>query len=126
MLKNLLNNTVYVKITKNQFWARHIENQKEAVVTAADAFTTKRLLVGEFSTAEKYLKGIMKTLHEEKLFSASPQVILHPMEMVEGGLSEIEERAMIELAMGAGARKVLIWLGHELSDQEALEYVKKG
>ena len=120
----LLSNTVYVKVTKNQFWVRHIEQQKEAVETALEPFTTRRLLVGEFTTAEKYLRAVIKKVHEGKWFSASPVVIIHPMEMTDGGLSQIEERAFMELAAGAGARKVMVWVGHELSDQEVINNAK--
>ena len=126
MLKKLLSNTVYVKVTTNQFWARNIEDQKEAIETAIEPFTTKRLLVGDFSTAEKYLRAVLKKVHEGKWFSSSPVVIIHPMEMIDGGLSQIEERALVELAAGAGARKVVVWVGHELSDQEVINHVKNG
>ena len=124
MVKLLLSNTVYVKVTKNQFWARNIENQKEAIETALEPFTTKRLLVGEFTTAEKYLRAVIKKLHEGKWFSTSPVIIIHPMEMIDGGLSQIEERVFMELAAGAGARKVVVWVGHELSDQEVVNNAK--
>jgi actin-like ATPase involved in cell morphogenesis len=124
MVMQLLRNTVYVKVTKNQFWARHIEQQKEAIEIALEPFTTKRLLVGEFTTAEEYLRAALKKVHEGKWFSSSPVVIIHPMEMIDGGLSQIEERALIELATGAGARKVVVWVGHELSDQEVIENAK--
>jgi hypothetical protein len=36
--------------------------------------------------------------------------------MVEGGLSAVEERVLLELAMGAGARRSAVHLGPELSD----------
>jgi len=52
------------------------------------------------------------------LFTASPGVVIQPMEITDGGLSEVEERVFRELAMGAGAAKVVVWLGHELSDLE--------
>ena len=48
------------------------------------------------------------------------------MEMIDGGLSQVEERAFIELATGAGARKVVLWIGHELSDQEVINYANNG
>jgi len=41
--------------------------------------------------------------------------------MIEGGLSQVEERVLRELAAGAGARKVFVWVGHELSDQEVIQ-----
>ena len=46
------------------------------------------------------------------------------MDMFDGGLSKIEERAFMELAAGAGARKVMVWVGHELSDQEVINNAK--
>jgi hypothetical protein len=125
MKKQLLSNNIYMKVTKNQFWARHIENQKEAIETALEPFTTNRLLIGEFTTAEKHLSAVIKKVHKGKWFSTSPVIVVHPMEMVDGGLSQIEERVFKELAAGAGARKVVLWLGHELSDHEIISLINK-
>lgn len=55
MLKKLLNGAVYVKVSKNQFRVRHVVDKREVTVSAAEPFTTDRLLVGNFSTAEKHL-----------------------------------------------------------------------
>lgn len=41
--------------------------------------------------------------------------------MIEGGLSPVEERALRELAFGAGGHKVVIWVGKELSNEEVIE-----
>jgi rod shape-determining protein MreB len=49
---------------------------------------------------------------------------MHPLEMTEGGLSEIEKRILNELAIGAGAMKVVVWVGPELSDTEVREKVR--
>lgn len=46
------------------------------------------------------------------------------MERCEGGLSQVEERVLHELAAGAGARKVVVWVGAELSDGEVLAKLK--
>jgi len=45
--------------------------------------------------------------------------------MTEGGLSEVEERVLRELAMCAGASKVVVWVGHELSDAEVKEKLNR-
>ncbi|EDX87924.1 hypothetical protein ADG881_26 [Alcanivorax sp. DG881] len=42
------------------------------------------------------------------------------MEMTDGGLSQVEERVIMDMAYGAGAKRVLLWVGGELSWQEAL------
>ena len=124
MIAKMFESTVYVRIAKNRLRIRHIQQSKEVAVSAMQPFTTQRMLVGNFSSAEKLLKEGMQQLGTGRWFAPAPIMLVHPTEMVEGGLSEIEERALSELAMGAGARKARLWVGHELSDQEVLEKIK--
>lgn len=44
---------------------------------------------------------------------------MHPLETLGGGLSQVEEATLRELARGVGAGKVVLWVGNELSDDEA-------
>lgn len=119
MLKLLLTTYVYVKVYENRFELRLLEGGvKPVTVTATKPFTTRRLLVGQFMAAERALREGLKDLFAHKWFPPSPVVVIHPLEMVEGGLSEVEDRVFKELAAGAGARKVIVWVGHELSDAE--------
>jgi rod shape-determining protein MreB and related proteins len=53
----------------------------------------------------------------------SPQVVIQPVAMIEGGLSEVEERIFKELALGSGAFKVVLHVGAELSDSEAVALI---
>jgi len=87
-------------------------------------FTTKRLLLGDFSIAEQYLKEGIAKVHEGRWISASPVVVIQPLEMIEEGLSPVEDRLFKELAAGAGARKMSVWVGHELSDPEVIQHAK--
>jgi hypothetical protein len=119
LLKGLLSGSIYARIYANRIRVRNLENGIEVDLRSEAPFTTKRLLVGEFSKAERLLKNGLRKVHKGT-FSPSPIILIQPMEMVEGGLSEVEERLFKELAAGAGARRVLIWIGHELSDHEAL------
>ena len=124
MFKNLFSNTIYVKVHPNKFELKNIETGKFTSVMAVEPFTTKRLLIGQFTSAEKTLKEGMAEVNKDKAFNPSPIVVIHPVSMVEGGLSQIEERVLLEVAHGAGARKVKIWVGHELTDQEIVEHAK--
>jgi hypothetical protein len=48
-------------------------------------------------------------------------MILHPQDRLEGGLSDVERRALIELGLITGARKVLLYdQSVELSDEQIL------
>lgn len=111
-----VNPVIYVRIYKNRFLLRYIQDQKNLNLTASQPFTTNRLLVGEFTAAEKLLKEGVKALMRGKLFVPSPLILMHPMEMAEGGLSQLEERAIQELGHGAGGRKVKVHIGAELND----------
>ena len=121
MIEKLFANTIYLKIFPNRFELKHIESGRLQMEVSSDPFTTERLLVGKFSTAEYVLKRGMKRLHENRWLAPSPIIVVHPMEKAENGLSEVEERALRELAIGAGARKVFVWVGNVLSDEEVIE-----
>lgn len=73
--------------------------------------------MGSFSIAEDVLKRGMKRLHEKSWFAPSPIVVIQPMEKTEKSLSEVEVPVLMELAAAAGARRVTVWLGYELSDE---------
>ena len=111
-------NTVYIRVSKNRFRLKNIGTGAEADVTPTPGFTTTRLLVGQFREAQALLKEAMGKVIGKGLFTVSPKVVIQPLEMIDGGLSEIEEWVFRELAVGAGAAKVVVWLGHELSDSE--------
>jgi hypothetical protein len=120
MLKTFFANTVYVQVRKNSFWLRHIESGKEREMPAQEPFTTTRLLVGQFQAAESLLRKAIKAIGNGGLFQVSPVVVIHPMEMVEGGLSQVEERVYRELARSAGARSVIVHVGKPLQEAEVL------
>ena len=117
----MFSNTVYVRVHKNQFRVRHIESGADTTVMATTPFTTSRLLIGQFEAAQDSLKGALKHIVKGRLFVPSPRVLMHPLEMIGEGLSEIEKRAFQEVAIGAGAAQVVVWVGHELSDAEVKE-----
>jgi hypothetical protein len=48
---------------------------------------------------------------------------MHQTEMAENGLSQVEERVLVELA-AAGAAASFVWVGKPLSDEEVLQQVK--
>ncbi len=121
MLTGLLANPLYVRVRKNQFRIRSLESMAEATFDAQPPFTTARLLIGQFKAAESVLKRAVKEMSKGGIFTVSPQVLVQPLEMLDGGLSEIEERVLKEVAMSAGASKVVVWVGRELSDAEVRE-----
>ena len=120
----MFSNTLYVRVGKNQFRVKHIESGADTTVVASTPFTTTRLLIGQFVAAQEALKSALKQIATGRLFAPSPSVVMHPLEMVEGGLSEIEERTLQEVAIGAGAGKAVVWVGRELSDSDVKDKLR--
>lgn len=118
-----MSNTLYVKIYKNRIRVNHIQRNREVSERSVSPFTTQRLLVGNFSVAERLLKSALEKLGSSGLFAVKPIVLIQPMEMIEGGLSEVEDRVIRELAIAAGARKVFVWVGKMLTNEEVINKV---
>jgi len=124
MLRDLFKSNVYVKVYKNKFTVKNVAKNNEVVLSAVKPFTTTRLLVGEFNNAEVLLKEALKKLYTDNWLAPSPIVVIQPMDMIEGGLSPVEDRILRELAIGAGGRKVIVWVGKELTNEEVIEKSK--
>ncbi|MGB6136004.1 MAG: hypothetical protein WBG74_05440 [Shewanella sp.] len=70
-----------------------------------EPFTTTRLLIGKFYVAEECLKNAVKEFGAIGFFKRAPKIIIQPHEYLEGGLSDVEDRILREIALGAGARE---------------------
>ena len=62
-------------------------------------FEHPRLLVHDFQVAEKLLQHAFRVLHKSRWFAPSPRVIFQPMEKLDGGVTQIEERVYRELCL---------------------------
>lgn len=143
-IKDFFSNTLYVQIWVEHIKVTMIEDNnvfsekpllaiktdhkgKRTVVAVGNAaetiqdaeiinpFKHPRLLLAQFAMGEKLMQWIFHQLHQTKLFKPAPRVVIHPLEKLEGGLTDIERRAFEEMALGAGARDVVVYEGTELS-----------
>ena len=89
-------------------------------VKIINPFGHPRSLASDFTDGEQLLKAFVRRLRGNSIFAVSPRVVMHLMGEPSGGFTQIEVRAFREMAMGAGASKVVVWQGRELSDQELL------
>lgn len=88
-------------------------------VTVVNPFDHPRTLVSDFTGAEQLLRHLVPRVHRASLLAVAPRVVMHPLEKLEGGLTQVEIRAFREMALGgAGASEALVWQGRELTDEE--------
>lgn len=116
-------NTIYVKIYENRINVRNINDRKEIELSATSSFSTERLLVGNFTVAHTLLTKGIKIVMGKKFFA--PLILMHPIEKIDGGLSQVEERVLKDLAIITGAQKVVLWVGNDLTDEDVLQKAKE-
>lgn len=155
---NLFRSTVYVRIKPERLSVLHLESGNEhsdvpalaiarkdgksvvlglgqaaaatggSGVTLANGFKHPRTPIADFTVAEQTLKYFLKRVLPRSLFVPAPILVIHPQAQLEGGLTQIEIRAFVELGLGAGAREVYVWDGPELTREElgALRFSRVG
>ena len=95
-------------------------------VEVINPFSHPRSFVADFYVAEKLIQHGLYEVHKVKFLKPAPRIIMHQLEKTEGGLTNIEERVLRELALGSGAREVVIYVGDKLdSDRITFNDVKR-
>ena len=83
-------------------------------------FSHPRSLVSDFTVGQQVLKAFVKKLAKSHALAAAPRVMFHPQGDPAGGFTQIEIRALHEMALGAGASEVTLWQGQDLTDEQVL------
>ena len=116
---------LYLKIFTNRIELQNVNSGEIVRLSATKPFTSKRLLVGHFSEAQSLVREAARSIKKGILaLLIKPVILVHPMEMVKDGLSEIEEETFMTLGLAAGARKTVIHLGGELSAAQVLKKIQ--
>lgn len=95
--------------------------ESNGIATASERvwpFDHSRMVLHDFVIAEKLVQELIRRMHSNRFIHPSPIVVLHSLVDWDGGLTEIEKRALLELAYGAGAREAYVWQGRRLTDSE--------
>ncbi len=114
-----LSRRYYVQLSENRVRVRDVGSGRECERRAEPPFSHPRMLVGDFLAAEACLKAAIGELGAGGL-ALKTEMLMHPLERLEGGLTLIETRCLEELGRGAGAGAVCVWTGAPLRDAEVL------
>ena len=89
-----------------------------ANVNVVNPFAHPRMLIGDFTVGEKLLQHAFRSFFKGKWLFPRLEGIMHPERDLEGGLTQVEYRAVRELSENAGCRKVAIHEGRALTMEE--------
>ena len=112
-----------MRIGVNRIQIKNIGNAESMDLSAEASFSHPRRLIGNFPKAQALIKKAAASAKGLGL-QLSLRILVHPTKLVTGGLTQIQERVLHELAHGAKAGKVFTWLGLDLSDEEVQEKLK--
>ncbi|HET7844162.1 MAG TPA: hypothetical protein VFL14_08430, partial [Xanthomonadales bacterium] len=112
----------YVRIARDRIDVRNVATGQDRGGAPARPFTSTRLLVGDFVVAQELLRCLVDEVAGSRL-RFNRRFVMHAIEMIDGGLSPVEERVLLELAAGAGAKRAVAWTGRTLSDDEVRQKV---
>ena len=124
MIFDIFSSNLYIRIWKNRINVRDVENNIQVEESSAESFTGKRILVGDFTVADQLLRKLIQKINKNKFIVLNQNIVIHPLEMIEGGISQTEARILRELAAVQNARKIILNIGHELSDFEVMNMIK--
>lgn len=117
--------TLYIRLYTNIVFIRDVESKKELKKEAIKPFSSSRLLFADFINGEECIITTIKELFEGKPTSTF-NILIQPMEKIEGGLSSVENRALMDVAEHIGGRNIVIYdKTNLLCDDMVLEMVKK-
>ena len=114
---------IYIKISTNKIEITNLKTGQTLSRTAITPFSTNRIVLSSFINAEELTRSILKELGIAK---SQLKVVIQQIENVEGGLSDIEKRAMRDLGEQAGGVTVML-IEHTtaLNKEEALSHLSK-
>ena len=100
---------IYIKITKNKVEITNLETGKTVSKAAENNFSSVRNVVSNFNDASKTIRSALADLGvTDSLWNRKLKILIQQLEGTEGGLSDIEKRALRDLAEMAGGRSVYI------------------
>jgi rod shape-determining protein MreB len=97
--------------------AQKLKGQPEILLV--NPFDHPRTPLSDFTVAEQLIKAFVRKVQGRRIWKPQPTVVIHLAMDLQGGITQIEARALHELALGgAGASKVSGWMGPDLSDEQ--------
>ena len=105
---------IYVQVFAKRFLVKNIDADTSVEVSRDQSYASPRMLIADFTTAQHQLKEAVKSVRRGL---RAPEILLHPMELIEGGVTQVEHRVFVELGVGAGASKAAVFTGAPLGGE---------
>lgn len=120
MIQFIKPHLIYTRIFADCIEIINITNGLTLKRKATNKFSTDRLLIGNFENASELLLEMLQEMSGKKFFNPSLWIVVQPMDKKEGGLSQVEERSIIDLMEHIGGTKIEFYLKDDLLTNEQI------
>lgn len=112
---------IYLKIYINKIEVIRLDSEELSQVISTEPFSSNRLCVSDYNVAELTIRNTINDLvKQRKFWGYSFRILIHQLDKIEGGLSQIEKRALRDIGEQVGGSYVIIYEGEKpLSIEEA-------
>ena len=94
---------IYIKLFENGVEIINLETGEVISRKSTEPFSNKRFIIADFNKANTFIRSVINDLLPKKgIFPRQTKILIQQVESVEGGLSEIEKRALRDLGEMAG------------------------
>lgn len=114
--------TIYVQVFRDRFIVKNVDSGDSSEVKRDMSYASPRMLIADFTTAQHQLKQAVKAV---KRGIRAPEILMHPMELIEGGITQVEYRVFVELGIGSGASKAAVYSGSPLSAESTKKAIRE-
>lgn len=98
---------IWVQIYRNHMQILNSQGHPQHTIVATEKYDHPRSILNQFHIAETALSQLL-SMQKQPWYDKNPLLLLQVSEPYEGGLTFVEQRALLELGYNAGARQ--IWL----------------
>ena len=89
-------------------------------LTNINPFQHPRVIISNFTIAEKMFILLVKELVSGRIFRPKPTIVFHPKRDLDGGITSLEVKMLKDIGLFIGGIKVFVWLGRNLTQPELL------
>ena len=106
--------SIYVQVFSSKFIVRNVDSGESTEISRDQRCASPRMLIADFTMAQHQLKDAVKSVRRGL---RAPTMLIHPMELIEGGITQVEYRTFVELGRGAGASRASVYSGAPLASE---------
>lgn len=113
--------TIFVQVFARRFVVTNVDSGASTETHRDRGCASPRMVIADFTMAMHQLKQAVKSVRRGL---RAPIMLIHPMELIEGGVTQVEYRVFGELGTGAGAAKAAVYTGAPLTGEAVKQAIR--